>query len=319
MSPVAALHAGWGRAYFAVQAGAGVVWWTSVAGSDTVRHLTLGDLPAGMVAAFDIPLFVCASALAGLGRRWAVWIATAWTVLVAAAMAVYAGVTGAAGLGALLMIAASVASVGAAMLVLLGRIPAEWLLIGPFSAKEARPATVRANLARTAAQIAVFWGVFLLVLPALIAFLEHQWGLHADVPAVTWLGAILLVAASLLGLWSAAAMAGRGDGTPLPSATARTLVVSGPYRLVRNPMALAGITQGVAVGMLMGSWMVIVYALCGSLVWNHLIRPGEEKDLLARFGAAYENYRAEVPCWIPRRPRSRTHPDPGSQPSPLVY
>ena len=134
--------------------------------------------------------------------------------------------------------------------------------------------------------------------------------------AVTIGGGILLAAATALGLWSAVAMAGRGDGTPLPMATARRLVVSGPYRIVRNPMAVAGIAQGVAVGLLCGSRLVVVYALCGSLVWNDLIRPWEEKDLEARFGADYRAYRDRVSCWIPQKPRRRAS---GSAHEPLVY
>ena len=56
------------------------------------------------------------------------------------------------------------------------------------------------------------------------------------------------------------------------------------------------------------SAVVIVYALCGSLVWNDLIRPWEEEDLVARFGDEYERYRQRVSCWIPRRPRAATRP-----------
>ena len=82
----------------------------------------------------------------------------------------------------------------------------------------------------------------------------------------------------------------------------RRLVISGPYRVVRNPMAIAGITQGVAVGLMLGSWLVVVYTLCGSLVWNWVIRPFEEDDLAYRFGAEFEAYRSRVGCWIPRAP-----------------
>jgi protein-S-isoprenylcysteine O-methyltransferase Ste14 len=45
------------------------------------------------------------------------------------------------------------------------------------------------------------------------------------------------------------------------------LVVAGPYRWVRNPMALASIAQGVAVGLILSSWLVVVYAVAGALLW----------------------------------------------------
>ncbi|MFD5214960.1 methyltransferase family protein [Microbacterium sp. NPDC058345] len=317
MNLVATLDARWGRGYFAAQAAAGAAWWVIVPLSPAVRHATLGDLPAGMVAAFDVPLFVIGSALAALGWRWAVWTVGCWTVLVAAGMALYATATGLGGWGALLMIGCAVCAVGAGLLVLLGRVPAEWLLVGPFAAREAPPAPRPVHLLRTGGQIVVFWGLFLLILPTLIALVERRWGLHVDPPLVVpSLGAVAFAAATALGLWSATTMASRGDGTPLPRATARTLVMSGPYRIVRNPMAVAGIAQGVAVGMMLGSWLVVGYALCGSLVWNHLIRPGEEADLLSRFGASYEQYRQRVSVWVPRRPRPRPS---GTQRPPLVY
>lgn len=79
-------------------------------------------------------------------------------------------------------------------------------------------------------------------------------------------------------------------------------MITGPYRFVRNPMAIGGIAQGVAIGLMVGSWLVIVYALSGSLVWNALVRPLEETDLEERFGSAFRAYRDRVSCWIPRRP-----------------
>ena len=51
-----------------------------------------------------------------------------------------------------------------------------------------------------------------------------------------------------------------GEGTPLPAETARKLVVAGPYRYVRNPMAVAGVIQTASIGLLFGSWMVVVLA-----------------------------------------------------------
>lgn len=296
-----------GRWYFAAQTLAGVAWWVSVFTVPWVREATLGDLNPALVAAFDLPLFVGASALAAFGARWAIWIVTPWTALVTAGMALYATITGLAGWGAAAMIAATVGSVGAAFLVWCKRMPTERLLVGPFAFREASAAEPRGHVARTARQIVVFWGLFLVVIPTCIALLEARWGLRLDWTAgalvgIRVIGAVLLTAASVLGIWSAFAMSTRGDGTPLPSATARRLVIAGPYRWVRNPMALAGIAQGVAVGLLLGSWFVVIYALAGSFFWNWVIRPHEEADLRARFGEQFERYADRVACWVPRRP-----------------
>lgn len=171
------------------------------------------------------------------------------------------------------------------------------LLIRP--AVEASPAR---HLVRTLAQIVFFWGLFLGVLPWAIARLETRWNFGwapLTFEGFEIAGWILFSIMGILGLWSAVEMVVRGRGTPLPSETARELVTSGPYAVVRNPMAVAGILQGVAIGWVHGSWLAVVYALTGSIVWNTLARPYEEADLLARFGDAYDNYRRKVRCWIP--------------------
>jgi hypothetical protein len=61
----------WGQRYFAVQAIAGATWWVAVFMSPYVRETTLGGLDPVTVAAFDIPLFVVASAVAACGVRGA--------------------------------------------------------------------------------------------------------------------------------------------------------------------------------------------------------------------------------------------------------
>ena len=96
-------------------------------------------------------------------------------------------------------------------------------------------------------------------------------------------------------------MALRGEGTPLPTACARQLVVAGPYAYVRNPMAVFGLAQGAAVGIALGSWLVLAYVAAGGLLWNAVVRPAEEADMERRFGDAYRRYREQVRCWVPRR------------------
>ena len=299
----------WGRAYFAVQALGGAAWWVAVALVPAVRDATLGPLDPVPTAVLDLPLFVGASALAAAGLRWAAWTATAWTLLVTVALATVATVTGEAGWGVLLMLAASGGSVAALCLLSLGRIPTRWLASGPFAFRlAARGRTPLAHLAATLAQITVFWGGALVLIPLVVAALESRWGVALALPLpVRAAGVVLLVLASALGLWSGASMSLLGDGTPLPVAMPNRLVIAGPYRFVRNPMAVAGIAQGVAVGLLLSSWLVVVYALLGALVWNLAVRPLEEADLEARFGAEFHRYRDAVRCWLPRWPVPAPH------------
>lgn len=300
----------WGRGYFVVQAVAGAAWWVGVFASPWVRETTLGGLDPVAVAAADIPLFVIASAVAAGGVRTAGVVATGWTLLVAVAMAAYATFSGQAGWGAVLMVGAAGGSLCALSLMLWGRIPTGWIVRGPFAPRVAVARATRGrHVALTFAQMVVFWGFFLALVLLVIFPLEQRWGVGLTLPWPTVvIGICALVLGSALGIWSAATMSILGDGTPLPSATANRLVISGPYRWLRNPMALAGVGQIVGMGLLLGSWFVIVFGLAGSLIWNYAVRPHEEADLEARFGADFVAYRANVRCWIPRRPVRSPNP-----------
>lgn len=165
----------------------------------------------------------------------------------------------------------------------------------------ARPASRARHLVMTLLQTAAMWGGLLWLAPAWIVAWERQLGVRRFEPW-TFAGWILLAVASALGLWSGWTMAWHGDGTPLPLDTARRFVVAGPYRWIRNPMAVAGLAQGVGVALVLGSFSVLAYCVAGGMLWQRVARPVEEADLAARFGAVYERYRREVPCWRPRFP-----------------
>ena len=171
----------------------------------------------------------------------------------------------------------------------------------------AAPRSPLFNLAKTLGQISVFWGLFLLVLPLQLQGLEQRLALPAfHFPGQVLLAGLLFAALSALGLWSGATMALLGRGTPLPLDTARELVVRGPYAHVRNPMAVAGLGQGLMVGLGLGSPAVLLYVLAGTLLWQGLIRPREEAELLQRFGPAYARYQRVVRCWVPQLRPYRT-------------
>jgi protein-S-isoprenylcysteine O-methyltransferase Ste14 len=79
-------------------------------------------------------------------------------------------------------------------------------------------------------------------------------------------------------------------------------------------MAIASLGQGAAVGLYLGSPLVLVYVAIGAWMWQFLARPVEELDLVRHFGAEYEAYRNAVRCWWPNRTafHSTFGPDPRS-------
>ena len=156
-------------------------------------------------------------------------------------------------------------------------------------------------MAKTAAQIAVVWGTTLLLLPMGILAVQARLGWPFLAMTGQFLvGGLLFVAFSSLGLWSGYAMASQGEGTPLPLDAPRRLVITGPYGYVRNPMALAGLGQGLAVTVMTGSILMLLYVILGGAIWQWIVRPVEEEDMAATFGAEFSHYRDGVRCWIPR-------------------
>lgn len=178
----------------------------------------------------------------------------------------------------------------------------------------AKAASVRVNLIKTLLQVAFMWGTFLWLLPQAIHWADSRLNLPTfDCP--NWIGWTVFALASCVGLPCGILFALYGDGTPLPLDTANRLVIRGPYRFIRNPMATMGILQGIGVGLILESYAVIAYSLLGALAWHWIARPWEEADLELRFGTAYQEYRESVPVWLPRlspyHPR-QTEPNPDS-------
>jgi protein-S-isoprenylcysteine O-methyltransferase Ste14 len=154
------------------------------------------------------------------------------------------------------------------------------------------------NLLKTLVQTGLFWLIFLYLIPMLILEIESIIGINgfSGRKEFAW---ILFVIFSLLGVFSGYTMSWRGRGTPLPLDCPNKLVIEGPYKFVRNPMAIAGIGQGVCVGIILGSYVIVLYSIVGAFLWHLLVRPLEERDLENRFGKPYLEYKSRISCWIP--------------------
>lgn len=83
------------------------------------------------------------------------------------------------------------------------------------------------------------------------------------------------------------------------------LITSGPFAHVRNPLYLGNMLMYTGIGimsMALFPWLQIV-ALVWFAVQYRLIVAGEEEYLAGRFGAEYEEYRRQVPRFLPRLTR----------------
>ncbi len=118
--------------------------------------------------------------------------------------------------------------------------------------------------------------------------------------AGTVAGVLFLMAGGWLCGWCVVRFL-RSRGTPVPLNPPDELIVSGPYAWVRNPM-LAGVFGALfGLGLLLHSTgLALIWTPAYALVHMAELKWVEEPELARRFGAAYADYRAHVPMFIPR-------------------
>src|SRR5262249_16497481 len=163
--------------------------------------------------------------------------------------------------------------------------------------RAARPAPVAWNVLKTLLGAVLLWGVFFVALPYLCSLVDP---FRFD--GVGWqvAGILLFVLGRVLPMTANLALALYGEGTPLFLDGPRRLVIAGPYRYVRNPMAIAMLAQAVGAALWLGSPLALLYALLLVAADNFGARRVEDRDLKRRLGASYRLYRRRVWCWRPR-------------------
>lgn len=124
---------------------------------------------------------------------------------------------------------------------------------------------------------------------------------HVEIGWFRLVGIGLFVVSFSLYLWASYVLTRRGKGAYVEFDPPTELVVSGPYRYVRNPVVafLLGTMLGEAMGL--SSTGVLLMFLCFLVLTHRQVTHLEEPLLSKRFGRAYNDYRAHVPRWIPRR------------------
>ncbi len=93
-----------------------------------------------------------------------------------------------------------------------------------------------------------------------------------------------------------------GRGTPAPFDPPRQFVAVGPYRWVRNPMYVGGVSVLVGVGLWQRSSGILLLALVGMLAAHLFVTLIEEPGLSRRFGDSYQEYTRTVRRWLPKWP-----------------
>jgi len=150
-------------------------------------------------------------------------------------------------------------------------------------------------LARALIVAPLFISLWMYFVPRWIA------GAHAfdDARPAGWIVVAIGAAIGLPCVWE---FAWRGLGTPAPFDPPRRLVITGPYRFVRNPMyvgmGVALIGESIVYPHITRLMLLLVLALW--VMVTLFIIGYEEPTLRRMFGDDYQHYCRNVRRWIPR-------------------
>jgi protein-S-isoprenylcysteine O-methyltransferase Ste14 len=149
--------------------------------------------------------------------------------------------------------------------------------------------------------------VFFVVAPGTVAgwvpYVLSRWRFEPPffgAPASRIVGGVLIVlgVGALVHCFARFALEGRG--TPAPVAPTETLVVSGLYRYVRNPMYVAVVSIIVGQSLLLGNSSLLGYAAIVWLAFHVFVLAYEEPTMRRTHGESYAAYQANVRRWLPR-------------------
>ncbi len=152
---------------------------------------------------------------------------------------------------------------------------------------------------------------FLLFLPASLIWLSDKFDRAMSIPRFgggAWniaAGILLMAGGFFLGMWAIKTQVTAGRGTPVPLMPTQKVVAQGPYAFSRNPMTLGTMLAYSGIGFIIGSFSALALVLLAGGALLIYCRFIEEKELAARFGEDYLEYKRATPFLIPLWPRRK--------------
>lgn len=113
------------------------------------------------------------------------------------------------------------------------------------------------------------------------------------------LGAISLICGTILVVWTIYLFKTMGQGTPNPKLPPKALVLAGPFRFSRNPMAFGGLLILLGEAAIYYSPSLLGIAILYGVIIYFNAMFVEEPELKKRFGAQYTDYLKRVPRFFP--------------------
>lgn len=134
--------------------------------------------------------------------------------------------------------------------------------------------------------------LFFLCMVALALFVKPAYVID-PMHQAAWLSvAFALVVVSVLGrLWCSLYLAGYKNGS---------LITTGPYSIVRNPLYIFSMLGGIGIGMATMSLTITLLIVLFLVGISHATINAEESKLESLFGAEYRQYRMQTSSILPR-------------------
>lgn len=126
---------------------------------------------------------------------------------------------------------------------------------------------------------------------AILMPVTFLYSLFVPLDSGTWLfyaGALLCVVATVLATAASFAFATKPLGEPM---------TDGVYAISRHPMYVSRVLVFLGIGLAATSWVFLLCAAIDLAVWQ-LAMPEEEQNMVAKYGAPYEQYMSRTARWI---------------------
>ena len=140
------------------------------------------------------------------------------------------------------------------------------------------------------------WAMIYLGLAALVSW-ALGWPKLPGLPQ-PWIGGAIFFLAWIMPVWAIRLFQVEGTEIDPTSETNRKLVVSGPYRITRNPMYLGLTISMLGLAIWLGDWPFFLVPIAVFATANFAHIPFEEAKMRRQFGEAFDAYARRVRRWI---------------------
>ena len=137
------------------------------------------------------------------------------------------------------------------------------------------------------------------VLPFLISLIGPRMGWSGGVPGWwNWLSLVAVAAGLAMIAWAGRQHIINTEGDRVFESTPSVVLATGAYRYSRNPMYVLELVMWFGWVVFYGSIAVLVAFILWWITFAFFMIPFEERQLEARFGEEYLQYKKTVPRWF---------------------